>query len=148
MLQVLLDQNFALVEDEWAAVMDCVYFGATEALRVVVNHIVETKISGNKISSSTLAKLGVIRAFHLAIKLFDRLAMLVFLEHQVLVRPLLETESQGQIAVELAIDVQNVEAFQLLVEAGQIISNETKNLLRETGSAQWLALIDNAEQDK
>lgn len=94
-LQALLDQNFSLAEDEWAAVMDCVYFGATEALRVVVNHIVEMKTSGNKISASTLVKLGVIRAFHLAIKLFDRLAMLVFLEHQVLVMPLLKTESQG-----------------------------------------------------
>ena len=50
--------------------------------------------------------------------------------------------------MELAIDVQNVEAFQLLVEAGQTISDETKSLLRETGNPQWLALIDNAEQDE
>ena len=94
-LQALLDQNFALAEDEWAAVMDCVYFGATEALRVIVDYIVEKKVSGQKVSSSVLAKFGVIRAFHLSIKLFDRLAMLVFLEHRALVRPLLETPFQG-----------------------------------------------------
>ena len=124
--------------------MDCVYFGATEALRVIVDYIVDKKLT--KISPTALAKFGVIRAFHLSIKLFDRLAMLVFLEHPALVRPLLETESQGQLAVDLAIDVQNVEAFQLLVEAGQMISETTKNLLEKTGSRQWLALIDSAEQ--
>ena len=94
-LQLLLDQNFALAEDEWAAVMDCVYSGATEALRAIVDYIVKKKVSGQKVSSSALAKLGVIRAFHLSIKLFDRLATLVFLEHRVLMKPLLETPFQG-----------------------------------------------------
>ena len=99
MLQTLLDQNFSLVEDEWAAVMDCVYFRATEALRLIVNHIVDTTLAKapNKktISPVALTKLGIIRAFHLSIKLFDRLAMLTFLEHSALVKSLLYTEFQG-----------------------------------------------------
>ena len=92
--------------------MDCVYFNKIDALKIVLDHIVERKLINiaqtDQIDTTKLAQLGVVRAFHLSIKLMDKLSMLIFLEHQQLVKPLLEEIFQNQTAVDLSINVQNI----------------------------------------